>query len=136
MITNGPAMLQKWLTGYGYTEGLAEFVKQFPEAKHNGMVYRGMFFDHYPSIDEIRNSDFCSWTTSREVAEYFAAHSKYGVVLSKQSTGYDVEKILNTLRTRGELPERLKNYRSSASEKEVLDSLNVNNVKIFRVGIK
>ena len=129
-------MLHRWLTGFGYTEGLAEFVEQFTEAKYNGTIYRGMFFDHYPDKNEIRNSKFCSWTTSREVAEYFASHQKYGFVLTKQSTGYDVTKILSILKERGELPERLRNYRSSASEKEVFDSLDIKNVKIQRTGIK
>ena len=132
----GPEMLTKWLTGFGYTEGLSEFVEQFPEAKHNGIIYRGLYFDHYPSLDEIQNCNFCSWTTDKNVAEYFASHSKYGLVLSKNSTGYDVHKILETLRERNELPERLKNYRSKASEKEIIDVLNVDEIRVRRVGIR
>ena len=131
----GPEMLTKWLTGMGYTDGLAEYVKQFPEAKYNGIIYRGLYFDHYPSIDEIKNSDFCSWTTDKDVAEYFASHSKYGIVLSKKSTGYDVHKILEILRERNELPDRLMNYRSKASEKEVFDSFDVSEVIVRRVGV-
>ena len=55
----GADTLQRWLTEFGYTDGLTEFVKQFPEAKYNGIIYRGLHFEHYPSMDEIQNSDFC-----------------------------------------------------------------------------
>lgn len=133
---SGPDMLKRWLTGYGYTEGLLEFVQQFPEAKYDGIVYRGLFFDHHPSISEIHNQDFCSWTTSKDVAEYFASHGKYGIVLSKHSTGYDVEKVLEVLRERGDIPQSLKNYRKGCSEKEILDSLNVKDTKMRRVGVR
>lgn len=133
---NGPDMLKRWLTGFGYTDGLAEYISQFESAKHDGIVYRGLSFDHYPSQSEIHNQDFCSWTTSKDVAEYFASHGKYGIVLSKHSAGYDVEKVLEILRERGECPESLKNYRKVCSEKEVLDSLDVKRVKMRRVGIR
>lgn len=133
---NGPDMLKRWLTGFGYTEGLHEYVSQFAEAKHDGTVYRGLFFDHYPSLSEIQNQNFCSWTTDNNVAEYFASHGKYGIVLSKRSTGYDVDKILNILRERGEIPNSLRNYRKGCSEKEVLDSLDVREVEMRRVGIR
>lgn len=33
-------MLIKWLTGRDYTDGLAEYVKQFPEAKYHGKIYK------------------------------------------------------------------------------------------------
>ena len=133
---NGPDMLKKWLTGFGYTEGLSEYIAQFKEAKYDGIVYRGLFFDHYPSLSEIHNQDFCSWTTSKDVAEYFASHGKYGVVLSKRSAGYDVEKILVVLRERNEIPSSLKNYRKGCSEKEIVDSLDIRKVKVTRVGIR
>lgn len=133
---NGPEMLAKWLTGMGYTNGLLEYIKQFEEAKHTGIIYRGLYFDHYPSVDEIKNSDFCSWSTDIHVAEYFASHKKYGFVVSKRSTGYDIHKILNILRDLNELPDRLKNYRTHASEMEIVDCLNVEEIRLRRVGIK
>ena len=131
----GPDMIAKWLTGYGYTEGLLEYVQQFPEAKYDGMIYRGMFFDHYPDMKEIRNSEFCSWSTDMHVAEYFASHAKYGFVLSKKSTGYDVHKILEILKERNELPEKLKGYRKKASELEVFDCLDVKKIRVRRFGL-
>lgn len=132
---SGPEMLKRWLTGYGYTEGLSEYIAQFTEAKHNGTIYRGLHFNHYPDMSEIHDQNFCSWTTNKDVAEYFASHSKYGVVISKRSTGYDVEKVLEILRERGECPESLKHYRKGCSEKEVLDCMNVKEVRMRRVGI-
>lgn len=131
----GPEMLRKWLTGMGYTDGLLEFVKQFPEAKYNGTIYRGMFFDHYPSMSEIYDSDFCSWTTSKDVANYFASHTKYGLVLTKKSTGYDVCKIIKVLVERGDLPESMLNYRKNASEFEILDGFVADLVNVRRVGV-
>ena len=133
---NGPDMLKRWLTGWGYTDGLSEYISQFQEAKYDGLVYRGLFFDHYPSPSEIYDQNLCSWTTNKDVAEYFASHGKYGIVLSKRSTGYDVEKILEMLRERGEIPESLKNYRKGCSEREILDSLEVQVVKMRRIGMR
>ena len=133
---NGPKMLTKWLTGMGYTEGLSEYVQQFQDAKYTGIIYRGLYFDHYPAIDEIKNCNFCAWTTSRDVAEYFASHGKYGIVLSKRSTGYEVERILDALRERGEITESLKRYRKGCSENEVLDALDMKAVRIRRVGLR
>lgn len=131
----GPEMLKKWLRGFGYTEGLREYIETFPEAQYRGQIYRGIYFDHYPAIKEIQNSDFCSWTSSLDVAYYFATHTKYGFILSKQSTGYDVEKLLKLMAERNELPDDLKKYRVKASEKEVIDTLNMNLVTVQRVGI-
>ena len=99
------------------------------------MIYRGMFFDHYPDMNEIRNSEFCSWSTDMHVAEYFASHAKYGFVLSKKSTGYDVHKILEILKERNELPEKLKGYRKKASELEVFDCLDVKKIRVRRFGL-
>ena len=127
-------MLSKWLRGMGYTEGLAAYIQQFPEAKYHGKIYRGLYFDHYPSISEINSQNFCSWTTDLDTAKYFASHGKYGFVLIKESTGYEVEKILSILKDRNELPERLMNYRNGCSEKEVLDGFDVKSVKIQRTG--
>lgn len=127
--------LQKWLRGMGYEEGLSEFVKQFPEAKHTGKIYRGLYFSHYPDGCDIHESEFCSWTTDVKIAEYFASHGKYGFVLSKQSTGYDVHKIIDILKERGECPDGLKNYRKSMSEKEVVDNLSLSDIFVRRVGL-
>ena len=131
----GALMLHKWLRGMGYEEGLAEFVKQFPEARYTGTIYRGMYFNHYPDINDVHESDFCSWTTDIHIAEYFASHTKYGLVLSKKSTGYDVHKIIDILIERGEGPEQMKNYRKVASEREMVDVLTLRNTKIRRVGL-
>lgn len=131
----GILMLHKWLRGMGYEEGLSEFVKQFPEARHTGIIYRGLYFKHYPDITDIKESAFCSWTSDVRVAEYFASHAKYGVVLSKKSTGYDVHKIIDILIERGECPENMKNYRKSASEHEIVDAYTLDNIRIRRVGL-
>jgi hypothetical protein len=131
----GAEMLRKWLTGMGYTEGLREFVQSFSDARYDGTIYRGMFFDHYPSKEEIYACEFCSWTTSRDVANYFASHTRYGFMLTKRSTGYDVQKILSILDERGELPDNLKTYRRDASEHEVLDMLDPKAVRVQRVGV-
>ena len=131
----GALMLHKWLRGMGYEEGLAEFVKQFPEARYTGTIYRGMYFNHYPDVADIQESAFCSWTTDVKVAEYFASHTKYGFVLSKKSTGYDVHKIIDILIERGECPDNMKNYRKVASEKEIVDVLTLHNTRVRRVGL-
>ena len=132
---NGALMLHKWLRGMGYEEGLAEFVKQFPEARYTGTIYRGMYFNHYPDITDVHESEFCSWTTDINVAEYFASHTKYGLVLSKKSTGYDVHKIIDILIERGQCPDEMKNYRKTVSEHEVVDVLTLRNTRIRLVGL-
>ena len=132
---SGALMLHKWLRGMGYQEGLDEFVRQFPEARYTGTIYRGMYFNHYPDIADVKESAFCSWTTDVHVAEYFASHTKYGFVLSKKSTGYDIHKIIEILIERGQCPDEMKNYRKIASEREVIDALTLRNTKIRRVGI-
>ena len=129
----GALMLHKWLLGLGYEEGLSDFVKQFPEARYTGTIYRGLYFNHYPDIKDIKDSNFCSWTSDVHVAEYFASHAKYGFVLSKKSTGYDIHKIIEILIGRGQCPERMMNYRKSMSEKEIVDTLTLHNIKIRRV---
>lgn len=132
----GSAMLKRWLTGWGYTEGLKEYVSQFPQAKYSGIVYRGLSFDHYPDLSEIKNQDFCSWTSDKLTAEYFAKQRKYGVILKKRSNGYCVSKILFSLKEKNECPESLLCYRQTNSEYEILDDLDMSKVSIRRVGVK
>ena len=132
----GVTEFQRYLLGYQVDlKILQDFLKEFPEARYEGIIYRGMYFSHYPAFAEISQTNLCSWSSDRDTAALFASHGKYGFILSKKSRGYDVHKILDILKEKGECPERLKNYRLSVSEHEVLDSLNIGEVKIQRVGL-
>ena len=132
-------MLRKWLHGYLQHSEIEDFVcwlQQFPEVKVERRAYRGLSFSQYPQQSKIENQKICSWSTDKNVAEYFASHQKYGFVLEATVSGWDIRKILEILRSRNQLDPRLKNYRTSGDEFEILAPLNVNEAKFRRVGIR
>ena len=95
------------------------------DVKYDGYVFRGMYFNRLITASEIYNQDVCSWSTDIEVAEQFASHGRFPVILIKKSNGYSVHKIIQYLKDNNMMQsERLQNC-SSKYEKEVLDSLDV-----------
>ena len=92
---------------------------------YDGYIFRGMHFNHIIDKSEIDNQNVCSWSTDIEVAEQFASHGRFPVILVKKSTGYSVQKIINYLKEQNQLlSERLEKC-SSKYEKEILDNLDV-----------
>ena len=92
---------------------------------YTGYVFRGMYFNHVIEKSEIHNQMVCSWSTDIEVAEQFASHGRFPVILVKKSNGYSVLKIIDHLRENNQLVSERLTKCSSKYEKEVLDELDV-----------
>ena len=96
---------------------------EFNQCKYDGYVFRGMYFDHPIDKSDIREKDMCSWSTDLEVAENFASHGRYRIILAKKSRGVSVKALLTYLRDNNLMvSESLKNC-TSKFENEVLDSM-------------
>lgn len=101
------------------------------EITYIGYVFRGMYFNHVIDISEINNQNVCSWSTDIDVAEQFASHGRFPVILIKKSTGYSVQKVIAYLKEQGQLvSERLMKC-SSKYEKEVIDNLDVTKCSVL-----
>lgn len=87
---------------------------------YNGVIYRGLCWD---TPTEVKSSGrFVSWSTNREVAEYFASHGRYQRVISRRasSKAVSVHSILKLLKENEACPAQIQNY-SFGREEEVLD---------------
>ena len=128
-------VFRRWLVGYPVDfVQLGEFLNAFPEAKVCQRMWKGLAFRYYPEKSEVREAVFSSWSTSEDIARYFAEHEKYGFVISSINEGYSVSKILQILSDEGVILDSLKSY-NSKREDEVIAPINPKNLKIKRVGL-
>lgn len=116
--------LAKYLTGKSCDVcQLCEDLKNFSSCRYDGYIFRGMYFNHPVDKNDIHEKDICSWSVDLAVAENFASHGKYGIILAKKSTGVSVKALLKHLKESNLLvSDSLKNC-TSRFENEVIDSM-------------
>lgn len=95
----------------------------FKQCQYTGYVFRGMGFKHPIDKHEIRECDLCSWSKTMEVAENFASHGRYKILIIKKSTGICVQSLLDYLNNNNLMVSESLKSCTTKYEHEVLDSL-------------
>ena len=81
--------LARYLTGLNCNKSQLKMdlhnMQRRADIKYCGYIFRGMYFNRPIATSEINNQDMCSWSTDIEVAEQFASHGRFPVILIKKS---------------------------------------------------
>ena len=105
--------------------------RYFKQCEYQGYVFRGMGFSQPIDKEDIRESDICSWSTDMRVAENFASHGRYQIIIIKKSTGISVQKLLDYLKANDLMVSESLQRCTTKYECEVLDSLYISDCSVL-----
>ena len=106
------------------TYELSRDLEKIGRFTYSGYVFRGMAFNHPIDKHDIHEHYLCSWSKDIDTAVNFAlTNGRFKFLLIKRSTGYDLEKLLEYMKSNNLIVSKTLATAGAKREKEVLDKL-------------
>lgn len=105
----------------------------FKQCKYEGYIFRGMAFNHPIDKGEIRDSDLCSWSKDLGVAENFASHGRYKIILAKKSRGVCIQSLLDYLKNNNLIVSEALSRCTTKHELEVIDTMYLSECSVMEL---